>query len=354
MKKMKLLFITRKFPPSVGGMETLSAALANEFPKLVDTTVIAWGHSQVYLPFFILFTFVKCLFLIPSKKITHIHLGDALLSPLGLLLKKIYPIKCSVSVHGLDVTFSPKIYQNIISYSLPRLDKIICVSKATLKECLKRGVPKEKTTVIPNGIDPEAYKVEATMAELENIAGLTLKGKKVLLTVGRLIPRKGVYWFIKNVFPKLNDKYIYLIVGVGPEKEKIENLIYELKLERRVILLGRISNRKLRIVYNTSDAFIMPNIKIKNDMEGFGIVALEANSAGLPVIASATEGIKDVVVDGKNGFLMNSDTKDWSKKIDSLTDGNDFDKEKMASWVGTKYNWRKISETYLKSFNLTK
>jgi glycosyltransferase involved in cell wall biosynthesis len=351
---MKLLFITRKFPPSIGGMETLSAALANEFPKLVDTSVIAWGGSQIYLPFFVTFTFIKCLYLIPSKKITHIHLGDALLSPVGLVLKRIFGVKCSVSAHGLDITFKPKVYQKIISYSLPKLDKVICVSKATMNECLKRGVPKEKCAVIPNGIYPDNYRVNASLNELENIAGLTLKGKKVLVTVGRLIPRKGVYWFVKNILPKLGDNYIYLIVGDGPEKKRIEDLIYEMGLERRAIMLGKISNKKLKIVYNTSDAMIMPNIKVKHDMEGFGIVALEANSAGLPVIASATEGIKDVVVDGKNGYLLNGDLKAWPKKITSVANGNGINKTKMAQWVGAKYHWQKISEIYLKSFGRTK
>lgn len=222
---MKLLFLTRKFPPSIGGMETLSAALAKEFPKQVDTSVIAWGGSQFYLPVFLPVAIIKAFVKIPTKKITHVHLGDALLSPIGLMLKNIFGVKVSVSVHGLDVTFKPWFYQKVIAYCLPKLDKIICVSKATLKECLKRGVPKEKCEVIPNGIYPEKYRLDTSKSELENVIGLTLKNQKILVTVGRLIPRKGVYWFIKNVFPKLDKSYIYLIVGDGPEKQRIEDLV---------------------------------------------------------------------------------------------------------------------------------
>src|SRR5258706_11117608 len=130
---MKLLYITRKYPPMVGGMEKLSFALAKEFSSSVDTTLITWGGSQKYLPFVYFLFLVKSLYLIPKNKIDHIHIGDALLSPLGLLLKIIFEVKVSVTVHGLDITFNFPGYQYLVPQCASKLDKIICVSNATKK-----------------------------------------------------------------------------------------------------------------------------------------------------------------------------------------------------------------------------
>src|SRR5437867_1040658 len=199
---MKLLYITRKYPPMVGGMEQLSFALAKEFSQQVHTTLITWGKSQKYLPYFICIAFFKALYLIPRKKIDHLHIGDGLLSPLGLLLKKIFGIKTTITIAGLDITFTFPGYQFIIPKCIARMDKVICISNATLKECIKRGIPKEKCIMIPCGVYPEALSVQADRSDLEQILGKKIASKKVMITVGRLVKRKGVYWFVQHVFPK--------------------------------------------------------------------------------------------------------------------------------------------------------
>jgi glycosyltransferase involved in cell wall biosynthesis len=96
-------------------------------------------------------------------------------------------------------------------------DKIFPVSEYTKQQCVERGIPVTKLQVIHNGID---LKCNNPMAIQENHRfnenyPLELEGKKVLLTVGRLIKRKGHQWFIKNVMPKLGNEYLYLIAGEG-------------------------------------------------------------------------------------------------------------------------------------------
>jgi phosphatidylinositol alpha-1,6-mannosyltransferase len=100
----------------------------------------------------------------------------------------------------------------------------------------------------------------------------------------------------------------------------------------------------------------MPNIPVKGDMEGFGIVALEASSAGLPVVASNIEGIKDAIIDNKNGVLINPyDDKRYIEIIlDFLINDQkriNFGKQAMEI-TNMKYNWEKISESYLEIFNM--
>lgn len=342
---MNLLYITRKYPPMVGGMEKLSYALATEFSKHVNTTLITWGKSQKYLPYFIPVAFLKALYLIPAKKITHIHIGDALLSPLGLLLKNLFNIKTTITVAGLDITFNFPGYQMIIPRCVAQFDKIICISDATLEECVKRGIPRKKCVVIPCGIYPEKLVVTAKKKDLEKIIGKNLKNKKVLITVGRLVKRKGVYWFIEQVFPRLDNNMIYGIIGDGPERTRIQQLINKLNLGEKVFLLGKLPDEKLKITYATSDLFVMPNIKVDNNIEGFGIVAIEASSTGLPVVASNMEGISSAVIEGRTGNLVTSG--DSNQFIKAIQGSDRFNKTHVSQITKENYSWGNIGEKYI-------
>jgi glycosyltransferase involved in cell wall biosynthesis len=342
---MNLLYITRKYPPMIGGLEKLSYALAKEFSKNTQTTLITWGKSQKYLPYFIPLAFLKACFLIPMKKIDHIHIGDALLAPLGLFLKIIFNVNTSVTVAGLDITFNFPGYQLIVPKCVARLNTIICISEATLEECVKRGIPRDKCVVIPCGIYPEKKNVKADKNDLEKIVGENLKNKKILITVGRLVKRKGVYWFIEHVLPQLSKNIVYFVIGDGPEKERIHELIKKLQLQNRVHLLGKIPDDDLKVVYATSDFFIMPNIKVDNNIEGFGIVAIEASSTGLPVIASDMEGISNAVINNKTGKLVESmNSKQFITAIESA---NNFNKKTVSQITNDYYSWEKIGKQYM-------
>ncbi len=342
---MRLLFITRKYPPAVGGMEKLSQALGQEFSKQVPTTIIAWGGSQKWLPLFLPYAFFKGIWVIYTKRITHVHLGDGLLSPLGLGLKVLTRKKISLTACGLDITFKNKFYQAVVPFCLRRMDHIISISSATEKECLMRGVPKEILTVIPCGVYPEEFKIKATRKDLEQLAGMDLKNKKVLITVGRLVERKGVAWFLENVMPKLGKEYIYLVAGDGPEKEKIQAIIQAKKLGSQVKLLGRISDSNLKTLYNTADVFVMPNIPVAGDMEGFGIVAIEASSTGLQVFASGLEGIRDAVINGENGVLVNKhQSQEW---VDIITRANQLNRDKVYDFTRRRFSWSNIGMKYI-------
>jgi len=331
----------------VGGLEKLSFALAKEFSEQTNTTLITWGKSQKYLPYFLPLAFVKSLFLIPAKKINRIHIGDALLSPLGLVLQTIFGIKTSVTVAGLDITFNFPGYQMIVPWCVARLDKVICISSATREECVKRGIPKTKCIVIPCGVYPEDWVTKATRKDLEKVVNLDLANKKILITVGRLVKRKGVYWFIKNVFPKLTEHFLYFIIGDGPERERIQQLIQKQHLQKRIFLLGKIPDENLKIMYNTADLFVMPNIKVDNNIEGFGIVAIEASSAGLPVVASDMEGISSAVMNNKTGILVESMNADAF--IKAIPSADKLHRDQVATLTRENYSWGKIGEEYIKA-----
>ncbi|MEK7570949.1 MAG: glycosyltransferase family 4 protein [Patescibacteria group bacterium] len=345
---IRLLYITRKYPPMVGGMESMSAALAKEFTKQVPTTVISWGKSQKYLPYFIFVAFIRSCIIIPTQKITHIHIGDGLLAPLGLLLKYFFSTKASISIAGLDITFTFPGYQLIIPRAVAKLDRIICISNATLAECLKRDIPQEKCVVIPCGIYADDWKKQASREDLTNIITHDVSKKKVIVTVGRLVKRKGVLWFLEQVFPHLQSNVLYLIIGDGPERRNIQEYIAKMRIQKRVFLLGKVSDENLKIIYNTADVFVMPNIIIPGTIEGFGIVAIEASAAGLPVVASNCEGIQDAVIPGKTGVLV--DAMDNRTFVETINHLPQFTKEHIRQETKAHYSWNAIGKNYISNF----
>jgi phosphatidylinositol alpha-1,6-mannosyltransferase len=355
---MKVLFITRKYPPSIGGMQRYSYDLITNFDKKTETQAITWGGSQIALPFFLGYAFFKSLYLLASQKADLIHLGDALLAPLGLILKKTFRVPVVATAHGLDVTLNNAMYQGLVLPSLARLDQVICVSQNTQQECLKRGIDKNKCTFIPNGINLSRFKKSLNQKQArERIAkkfGLPLENKKILLSVGRLVKRKGLAWFARQVFPQLMPETIWLIAGEGEEKEKIQQAIQEKNLIGRVFLLGQVREKELQALYQATDLFVMPNIKVKGDVEGFGLTLLEASANGLPAVASKLEGIQNAVTDGANGVLVeSSNAQAFRQKINQLLRQTTTRKalaQKAKRLAREKFAWKKIIGQYYQTF----
>ncbi|MCK5306300.1 MAG: glycosyltransferase family 4 protein [Candidatus Omnitrophica bacterium] len=344
-------------------MQKFSYELITAVSKSSKIFVIAWGKSQIFLPFFLLYALLKAIYIIVLKQVEVVHLGDAVLSPLGIILRKLFHIPILVTVYGLDITYPAKIYQYFIPKLVNKCDKIVCISKQTQNECLKRNISKEKTVVIPIGVNA-MVKTAANLAdvrEIEKHIYCAIESKVILLTVGRLVKRKGVRHFLSEAFPKIvakNKNVIYFIVGNGEEYPKIKKAIKKLNLEKNVFLFRQVKKELLDTIYKISNIFIMPNIPVKGDMEGFGIVALEACVAGLPVVASKLEGIQDAISDGENGFLVNyDDNQSFVNIILRLTNNPKYRKEigeKARLYTLNKFNWQNVANRYIDVFNSLK
>lgn len=342
---MRVLFITRKYPPQVGGMESFSFGLINNIS--CEKEAIILNKKQIHLIWWLPYALIKSLF--KARKVDYVHLGDGLLAPLGLIIKKIIHKPVAVTVHGLDIMYKNILYQKICVNSLKYLDKVICVSKSTKQDCLEKKIPEKKLYIIPNGIDTNKISHSSLANRL-----WTNDQRRILLTVGRLVKRKGVKWFIENVMPKLNSNIEYWIVGQGPEKENIIKAIQNNNLQTRIKLLGFIDNKELENIYLQADLFIMPNINVKGDREGFGIVALEAAVHGLPIIAADIDGISEAIVNGKNGYLVESGNhSEFIKKINDLLVFQSLElRKKIFNFTQKQYSWQKISNIYLNIFQI--
>lgn len=345
--KSRILFITRNYPPKVGGLEAYSYHLIKEFEARETTFKITLSKSKKHLPWFFPYSLLKALYIVQKYSVQHVHLCDGLLSPVGLLLKFLTGVKVTVTIHGLDITYDNQIYQNLIPWCLAKLDSLVCVSHSTRDECVRRVIPCPNCTVIPNGISPDQLYLDQPKNELrrklENLIGVSIKNKKILFTIGHLVKRKGVAWFVKNVMPRLGDSYLYVVAGEGPERRAIQNMVDQYDLQGRVLLLGEISDEDRKLIYNASDIFIMPNITVPGDVEGFGIVALEAGSCGLPVVASDIQGLRDAVIHGKTGYLVEEgDVEGFVSRIKDMN----LEKDQIKEIVDFTFDWAKIYEDY--------
>jgi phosphatidyl-myo-inositol dimannoside synthase len=344
---MRLLFVTRTYPPLVGGMEKFASDFYTKYKEVGEIDLLANRGGKKALPGF----FVKALLtiIVRSRKYDVIHLYDAVLSPLILLTRLVSDAKITTTVNGLDIVYSGFGYQKLVAFCLKRAHRIIAISEYTAAQCVERGIPREKLTTIPVGIDPDTLDTcpESRKREIAAAVGVPMEGKRILLTIGRLVRRKGHAWFVASIMPRLPAEYIYLIAGAGPEEGAISVLVRELGLAARVFMLDRVSDEMKNCLYQLSDLFIMPNITVAHDQEGFGIVLLEAGCYGVPVIASNVEGIRDAVLNGATGWLI--DERDVAGFLGAILNPN-LDLASIRDKVVSNFDWRGIAERYLGEF----
>lgn len=351
---MKILYITRKYPPSTGGMETaayeLYAALAAEH----DVSLVKWGGKNKYLPVVYPMLFVQALIKGLSRRPDVIYLQDGIMGTLGWVLKGLLRRPTVITVHGLEATYKNPIYQKVITPFITKQNRLVVGSRAT-EATVKAALPTSNPTIITYGVRDVFYNPEPREQQLQIVARETgvplerLRASKLLHTNGRLVRRKGVLWFVGNVMKQLSDQQavLYFVSGKGKDKELIEHAIAENGLQDHVFLLGRVSDELLRALYNVADIFVMPNVPVPNDMEGFGLVALEAASCGTMVVGSDLEGIQDAVTNGQNGILVApGDAAAYVTTLQRELATPSLSREAIRSYTMSHYSWAQSARQY--------
>ncbi len=368
---MRLLFVSHSFPPpdapltNMGGMQRVATELHSALEGRDDLAMRTlalrsswkWVHVKA-VPF--LASLAVRLGREASAHRADVILFTSMTTALPLLIAgpslKKKGIRLAAIVHGLDVTDPNPVYQKAVRHLCGMLDAVMPVSRATGEELIARGLPRQRVHVVPNAVDLDRFEAVATSRAAP--AGLSIAGAPplpddafLLVTVGRQVRRKGFAWFIENVMPKLPARVHFWLAGDGPECENIEAAIERAGLRQRVRRLGKISEADLVELYRRGQLFVMPNIVVPGDMEGFGIVMLEAGACGLPTLAADLEGIRDVIDEGVNGWLApTEDAAAFASRIESLLRDPDELRDaskRTAEYVISTFPWNKTSKRYL-------
>jgi len=350
---------------NMGGMQRVSMQLVEALMQRDDvvlTTEILHANWEGIAAQTFKFA-VDLLFRIP--KLVEDHSIDVVLfssmvtAALAPLIRQKVDVPMVAINHGRDVTLPVGPYQAYIKKVFKALDATVSVSNATRAECLSRGMDVSNAYVLPNGLPvglrPSAPDKTAARQYLGTKFGVPADGK-LILSVGRQVKRKGHQWFLKSVLPLLNGLNRVVFVGDGPEHDELQRFVNDYDGSQTVHLLGRIDDHNLGIAYDAADVFVMPNIPVPGDMEGFGIVMIEANVRGVPVVASELEGITDVVTNGVNGYLVEPlNPGAFASRLNEIGTKSDlFKHETVSNHVIQTFGWESVAEEYIHLFTKLK
>lgn len=344
---LKILFVARNYPPIIGGLENNAFNFNKHMAAIAETDLLANPDGKNHL---VRFFFKTVFFLIfNSRHYNIIHFNDAVLAPVLPITRIFSKAKITFTVNGLDVVYDNPLYQSVIPFFLRRADQLFPISRYTKLECEKRGIEPGKLHIITVGINLTDQPLTESKDAVNFLETYSIDGrkKKILVSIGRLVERKGHAWFLDEVFPQLPEDYIYILAGDGPQRQMISNIIAERGWSERVHLVGRITDDEKYAMYQCADLFIMPNISVRNDPEGFGIVILEAGCYNLPVVATDIEGISSAVLDGVTGRLIPE--RDVRGFVDAIVNIN-VDRTRIRSVVEERFNWNRIADQYLQVF----
>jgi phosphatidylinositol alpha-1,6-mannosyltransferase len=348
---MKYLLYTLEYPPFKGGVANYYENLVKFWPGK-NIKVLNNNDEQLINNRLLILKWLPAFFVLRKKiqenKIGYILVGHIL--PLGTttwLLSKISSCKYSIILHGLDFTSAIKKPRKKIltSLILSSAETIICGNNY-LADLVKQKFPKISKKI--KVVNPAAAEIEPDNFLVKKIKEkYQLENKFVLFSLGRLVKRKGIDKTIEALAKIKKDlpNIKYFIAGAGPDEKYLKEILSQnTDLAKDIMFLGQISEIEKWTWFTICDAFILPSREINNDFEGFGIVYLEANLAGKPVIAGDSGGVRDAVQNNLNGLLVNSkDSNAIADAILKIYKNSDLSKklgEQGRERVKKEFNWQ--------------
>jgi phosphatidyl-myo-inositol dimannoside synthase len=370
---MRLLYVSHSFPvpdqplSNVGGMQRVAVDLFRALEADPDVEVrpvvleTSWRWTGARTPPFLVSLLRRIPKLVANEPIDAVLFSSMVTAGVVPLLRerlRMAGVLTAAIPVGRDVTLPNPIYQRLVPRVLRSLDLVLPISRATAAECVARGADPERVHVIPCGTEMLAAggerdrpRARSTVLEMLRSRGIDPPSDPLLLlSVGRHQERKGFHWFVEEVMTAAPPNAVYVLAGSGPMTERIQATIKEKSLTTRVALLGQVDQATLETLYAGADLFIMPNVPVAGDIEGFGVVMVEAGAAGLPVIAADLEGIRDVVAAGENGVLV--PTRDVAGFVAGIRGFEDRAKLEDASnraqrYCRSRFTWSSIARRHV-------
>lgn len=257
---------------------------------------------------------------------------------------------CICIAHGMEYPERVQAKQQRIAKTLARADLILANSEFTAQRVKPYAPDFSRVRLLHPGVNPAA---EAASHDLANALSWTGQHSPILITVGRLEPRKGQDKIIE-VMPKLlkeHPQLLYLIVGSGPIQDDLAARAQTLGVSANVRFCGRVSDGERSALLQKSDLFAMPCRAVGDSVEGFGIVYIEAAMLGLPSLAGRAGGAGDAVIDGQTGLLCDGDSEeDIYLSINKMLSNNQALKafgQKAQHRAKTELQWPQIAQQLL-------
>ncbi len=369
-----ILLISSEFPPGPGGIGQHAYSLATALNKLnsfvIITTISDYStkeeerqfdleNSQFeiirfkrYFPILTqLHRFLKILITIyknPPKAIILTGRFPLIFNAIFGSTKKLTRIKKIVVLHGSEVNPTNFLERFLNQKGIIKSDYVVSVSQFT-----KNLIPSK----IKNLKEPDKYKVignglmsKALTDWEQNQTKIELKGCPKLITVGNVLPRKGQHLVVKAI-PRLITEYPglhYHIVGIRRDVTKVDEYIKSCDVSNYSTFHGRVNKHSdLAPFYRSCDILMLLSENQENgDVEGFGIVALEANYFGVPVIGSKGTGVEEAIKDGFSGILVDSnDPNQILEAIHGILKNKEHFEKESKNWARENH-WDELGKRF--------
>ena len=326
VRAVRLVLVTQDFPPRRGGIQTWALELAKrlaerceafaviapsapesaEGDRALGFRVLRSGNSNS-----LVVASVPALMQLALRDgFTHSLHAQWSTAPTALALRAAGRLQhVTIAAHGRELLLAPwqrvglaqRGYDGVRKRSLAAADRILAVSRFTAGLVHDLGVPDELVRITQLGTDPRRFQpTDASALRARHGLG----SRPVLLTIARLVPRKAIDLVLRAfgaVRASVPDA-VYVVAGDGPDAQRLQGLAAG--FGDAVRFVGPVSDAELPAWYSLGDVFVMPSRSEPPDVEGFGLVFLEASACGRAVVAARAGGIPDAVADGVSGSLI--------------------------------------------------
>ena len=329
----RVLLITNDFPPRDGGIESylrdFCARLDSENLVVLASSRAAEDKLRAYdesLPYRVYRMRDSVLLPLPhvarraaqiirTERIDTVWFGAA--APLGLLAdacRRAGATRIVATTHGHEVGWSMlPVARQVLGRIGKSSDVVTYISRYTRSRFAAAFGPRAAFERLPSGVNIERFSPNPEAGqEIRQRHGIG-KSQPLIVCISRLVRRKGQDMLIR-IMPEVLRQHPdaqLLIVGVGPLKRELETLAEKLGVSEQVIFAGKVSFEDLPAYYNAATVFAMPARTRGRglDVEGLGIVYLEAQACGVPVVAGNSGGAPETVIDGETGIVVDGGSR---------------------------------------------
>ncbi len=330
-QRERLLLVTRNLPPLQGGMERLNWHLLQQLQRVVDVQAVGpvgaanlapAGAQMREAPLhplwgFMLTAFWHCLALGLRRQPSLYLAGSGLTAPHAWITSRLLGGRSVAYLHGLDITVDNVVYRRLWLPILRRLDMVIVNSSATATLAIEAGIAPARIHRVHPGVSlPQVPSPARRMEEGRAFRIKHALGEGVLLlSAGRLTPRKGLLEFVRDSFPAILQAHPHatlVIIGgaagqaLGSEMLTPDQILANATpvVRSNIHFIGKVSDEELAVAMHSAAVHVFPVRSQRSDPEGFGMVAIEAAAHGLPTVAYASGGVVDAVAAGISGTLI--------------------------------------------------